>query len=70
MFEKIQKLILERHNTRVTRKTKLKELELESLDSLELIMEMETVLDMNIPENLLRQDVTFQDIINLRKLQS
>jgi acyl carrier protein len=67
MFKEIQKLILEKHNKKVTKRTKLKELEIDSLDSMELLMEMETVLDINIPENVLRQDITFGEILNLRK---
>jgi acyl carrier protein len=67
MFKEIQKLILEKYNKKVTKRTKLKELEIDSLDSMELLMEMETVLDINIPENVLRQDITFGEILNLRK---
>jgi len=67
MFKKIQKIIFERCSQKVSRKTKLEELDMDSLDKMELIMEMETVLDVNIPENVLREETTFQDLLNLRK---
>ena len=67
MFEKIQKIILERCDQIVSRRTKLQELDMDSLDKMELLMDLEDILDINIPENVLREDLTLQEIIDLRE---
>jgi acyl carrier protein len=67
MFEKIQKVILERCDQIVSKKTKLRELDMDSLDKMELLMDLEDILDINIPENVLREDLTLQEIIDLRE---
>jgi len=67
MFEKIQKVILERCDQIVSRRTKLQDLDMDSLDKMELLMDLEDILDINIPENVLREDLTLQEIIDLRE---
>jgi len=67
MFKEIQRIILERCDQIVSRKTMLKDLDMDSLDKMELLMDLEDVLDINIPENVLREELTLQEIINLRE---
>lgn len=67
MFKEIQRIILERCYQIVSRKTMLKDLDMDSLDKMELLMDLEDVLDINIPENVLREELTLQEIINLRE---
>jgi acyl carrier protein len=67
MFEKIQKVILERCDQIVSRRTKLQDLDMDSLDKMELLMDLEDILDINIPENVIREDLTLQQIIDLRE---
>jgi len=65
MFEKIKKIILERCHQLATPNTKIGELDLDSLGKLELIMDIEDVLNVNIPENIITNEMTIQEVINL-----
>lgn len=67
MFKKVQKIILERCNQLVKPTTKLEELDLDSLGRLELLMDIEDALEVNIPENIITNEMTIQDLINLGK---
>lgn len=67
MFDEVKKIILQRCDQIVTRKTKLSEIDMDSLDKMELLMELEDLMDISIPENVLREDITIDEIINLGK---
>jgi acyl carrier protein len=67
MFKKVKKIILERCHQLVTPSTKIEELDLDSLGRLELIMDIEDALDMNIPESIITNEMTIQEVINLGK---
>lgn len=67
MFDEVKKIILQRCDQIVTKKTKLSELDMDSLDKMELLMDIEDVMDISIPENVLRDDITIGELIELGK---
>ena len=66
MFKAIKRLIKKEYQMEIGPNTKIKDLDMDSLDTLELVMRIEDVLDINIPMNVVSEDLTIQELIALK----
>jgi len=66
MFKAIKRLIKKEYQMEIDPSTRIKDLDMDSLDTLELVMRIEDVLDINIPINVVSEDLTIQELIALK----
>ena len=66
MFKAIKRLVKKEYQMEIDPSTRIKDLDMDSLDTLELVMRIEDVLDINIPINVVSEDLTIQELIALK----
>jgi len=67
MFKLIKKVIKKEYQIEIEMDTQIKELACDSLDRLELLMKIEDALDINIPENLISENSTIEELIAFKQ---
>jgi len=67
MFKLIKKVIKKEYQIEIEMDTQIKELACDSLDRLELLMKIEDALDVNIPENLISENSTIEELIAFKQ---
>jgi len=63
IFKILKHRIEKDYQYQITGDTKIKDFTIDSLDRLELLMKIEEIFDVNIPENLVNENMTVGEII-------
>ena len=67
MFKLIKQVIKKEYQIEIEMDTQIKDLACDSLDRLELLMKIEDALDVNIPENLVTENSTIEELMAFKQ---